>query len=421
MRLQYISSACVLIEHAGVKVLCDPWLTDGIYGGAWYHNPPLTVRPEDFPDIDYLYISHCHPDHLDWPTLERLPRVPVLIGAYVEDFMGKQLRAKGFETIEMSHGGVELCDGFGAQVIPADDCDPAACGKWIGCQIKETSRRASYQIDTLAVFTAGTQVIVNVNDCPYELAKGALERVVATFGTPDLLCVGYAGAGPWPQCFSSLSTAEKKHEAEKKYFAFIQQMRAFVNHLQPKRFLPFAGQYTLGGALVDLNDLRGVPELDELPDDPRMVRLNRNAWFDCETGDASEPWIPPDRAELVRYRETLRSKPLDHEADPWPTDLPALFREATRAWVRRCAERGIATDSVSMRCVAVYPDGTHYSCRISASALNHIEIRADARLWRRVLTRQMNANNAEVGSLFTYDREGEYSRPFMNSLSYFHV
>ena len=75
MRVQYIASATILVEHAGVRVLCDPWLTEPIYGGAWYHATPLISSPEDFQDIDAIYCSHIHEDHVDWHTLERLPQI----------------------------------------------------------------------------------------------------------------------------------------------------------------------------------------------------------------------------------------------------------------------------------------------------------------------------------------------------------
>lgn len=421
MKLQYVSSACVLIEHQGVKVLCDPWLTDGIYGGAWYHNPPLKVTPEDFADIDYIYISHIHPDHFDEATLVRLPKVPVLIGNYAEPFLAKKLTAMGFPVyVCLSPGRYSLgkSGDFWLEIIPADDCNPQACGKWIGCEIKNPKRGESYQIDTLAVFRGGGKAIVNVNDCPYELAYRALWHVTPK---PDLLCVGYAGAGPYPQCFSNLSLEEKRAAAAQKQAQFLNQMQAFVSHLQPKRYLPFAGQYTLGGSLVDLNDLGGVPELEDLPDDDRMVRLNRMAWFDCETGQASEAFTPTPKAERLAYRESLRSKRLDHENDPWPdnSEMADLFDEAIKQWRRRCADRGIDTSQMSAQVRAVFADGTGYGRNLGTS--EWAEISADARLWKRILTRQFNLNNAEVGSLLTFDRPGQFNRALQNSLSYLHV
>lgn len=428
MRLQYVSSACVVVEHEGVRVLCDPWIVDGAYGGSWYHTPPLSATPEDFHDCQFCYVSHIHPDHACLATIDRLSRKTVmLIGNYAEKFLGNRLRAMGFDVRELPQDDFYvLGGGLSMQIVPADGCNPELCGKWIGCEIKNPQDQASYQIDSFAVFFDGTHTIWNVNDCPYELAKHAIERARFTYPPPDLLCVGYAGAGPWPQCFAHLSRAQKQIEAEQKKAQFIHQMKQFVAHLRPKAFLPFAGQYTLGGSLVDLNDLRGVPELDELPDDPRMVRLNRMAWFDCETGQASEPFVPQDRAARLAYRETLRSKRLDHEADEWPTceELGDLMEQAQAALQRRCAARGFAAktrvylDWHGQRCSGLWEVWFNEKQPVTDS-ITYVEL--DARLLKRLLTRKAHWNNCEIGSLLTYEREGNYDRGAMHHLSYLHI
>lgn len=68
MRVQNVASACVVIEHHGIRVLCDPWLVSGAYYGAWYHNPPLTVRshltywrePNLYERAPYYALSYLH-------------------------------------------------------------------------------------------------------------------------------------------------------------------------------------------------------------------------------------------------------------------------------------------------------------------------------------------------------------------------
>ena len=77
--------------------------------------------------------------------------------------------------------------------------------------------------------------------------------------------MGYSGAGPHPQCMENYSDAEKLVHGEEKKQKFLLQAMNYIQTLQPKFFLPFAGQYTLGGRLAELNAFRGVPELEELP------------------------------------------------------------------------------------------------------------------------------------------------------------
>src|SRR5262245_58682104 len=84
MRVTYFGQACTLIEVGGRKILTDPWLTEGAYFGTRFHAHLLAdagITPDAFPkDIDYLFVSHEHEDHVDQATLRHFsPHVPVPI------------------------------------------------------------------------------------------------------------------------------------------------------------------------------------------------------------------------------------------------------------------------------------------------------------------------------------------------------
>ena len=55
----------MVIESSDVSVLCDPWFTEGIYDGAWYHFPRVDDPLRTIGNVDYVFISHIHPDHYD--------------------------------------------------------------------------------------------------------------------------------------------------------------------------------------------------------------------------------------------------------------------------------------------------------------------------------------------------------------------
>jgi len=64
MIVKYISSACLQIQTLDIRILTDPWFTQGIYDGAWFSFP--YIDPFDFiNEPDYIYVSHIHPDHYD--------------------------------------------------------------------------------------------------------------------------------------------------------------------------------------------------------------------------------------------------------------------------------------------------------------------------------------------------------------------
>lgn len=76
----WLGHASVLLHVDDVTLLVDPVLAGGIPGARRRLTAPA-LTPEQLPPVDAVLISHDHYDHLDAPTLKRLPRTtPVLVG-----------------------------------------------------------------------------------------------------------------------------------------------------------------------------------------------------------------------------------------------------------------------------------------------------------------------------------------------------
>ena len=101
MKLTHLLSATVLIEHKNTKILCDPWLEGKEYYGSWNAGDPIIGEKLDidysmFDDVDYIYISHIHPDHMSKTTLDKINKdIPVLIHEYDEQFVKSNLERWG--------------------------------------------------------------------------------------------------------------------------------------------------------------------------------------------------------------------------------------------------------------------------------------------------------------------------------------
>jgi L-ascorbate metabolism protein UlaG (beta-lactamase superfamily) len=67
-RITYVGHATTLIEMDGTVLVTDPLLRDR-FGHVRRIAPP--AKP--LPDVDAILISHAHRDHLDMPSLRRLP------------------------------------------------------------------------------------------------------------------------------------------------------------------------------------------------------------------------------------------------------------------------------------------------------------------------------------------------------------
>ncbi len=84
----------MLLRVGGMTILTDPVLSSrvGVGLGLFTGGPRRLVGPalsvEDLPPLDLILISHAHFDHLDRPTLVRLPRrTPVVTARDTQDLV----------------------------------------------------------------------------------------------------------------------------------------------------------------------------------------------------------------------------------------------------------------------------------------------------------------------------------------------
>ena len=75
-RLTFLGHSTVLIEVDDLRILTDPVLRAGL---GPVRRQVQAVLPELFEDLDAVFISHGHHDHLDPPSLRRIPGKPTVI------------------------------------------------------------------------------------------------------------------------------------------------------------------------------------------------------------------------------------------------------------------------------------------------------------------------------------------------------
>jgi L-ascorbate metabolism protein UlaG (beta-lactamase superfamily) len=113
--ITYLGHATVRADLAGARILTDPVLRDRL-GHLRRQGPSVAGGDYALPDL--VLLSHLHRDHLDAPSLRRLPAdVPVLVprGA------GALLRRLGFErTHELVAGETVEVAGVQVTAVPAE-------------------------------------------------------------------------------------------------------------------------------------------------------------------------------------------------------------------------------------------------------------------------------------------------------------
>ena len=175
MKIKLYRSSTVGLNLSGYKLLMDPWLTDGEYYGSWSHYPyyDLDKNINEINSYNAIYISHIHPDHCSDDTLKKISKeIPIYIHSYHTKFLKLKLERIGFKVIELENNKrTKLDKNAYLNIFAADNCNPELCFKFSGCADFTAKEGHSQQIDTLSVIDDGKNVLMNINDCPYELAK----------------------------------------------------------------------------------------------------------------------------------------------------------------------------------------------------------------------------------------------------------
>src|SRR4051812_41181720 len=209
MKLRFVSHASFSVESGGVKLICDPWLFGKAFNRGWaLLSPAASVNWEE---IDYLWISHQHPDHLHFPTLKSIPsdqrhRITVLYQKHASERIPKVLRGLGFSKVQelklnkwvSLRGGIEvLCGSVGSM------------DSWIGIR-------------------AERMTILNLNDCVMEPRHlGYVSKLV---GRVNLLLTQFSFANWIGNRSDELGEVEAK----------LQDLRFRVTFLKPDVTIPFA-------------------------------------------------------------------------------------------------------------------------------------------------------------------------------------
>lgn len=297
-KVQYIANATVIIDVPGMRMLCDPWLTDGAFEGSWFHFPPVQSKLSDLQPISHVYVSHIHPDHFDPDTLHALPRsTPIVLCQFEQPWLRRQIEALGFDVIELPPGEpVEVVPGVRVWAFSAFTQNPLS------------SSQIPNVIDSAIVVENGEWAIFNANDnTPNDAACRILR---AQFGRFDLAMLPYSGASEYPSCFANLSDHDKMLAADRKIAAYLARMVDNINLLEPKTVMPFAGQYILGGPLHVKNPYLGVPSLEravaKVEDTGHHgIGVREGDIVDVLSGEVTHT-LPESNVRLPDYEEAIR-------------------------------------------------------------------------------------------------------------------
>lgn len=149
MKVKLISQASVIIYCSDVTIWTDPWLEGKAFNNSWSLYPEPDFDSNELNHIDYLWISHEHPDHFHIQTLKNLPdsfksQVTVLFQDKKNPKMLEAFNRLGFNNIKLipnsklinittetsiyvhQVGGIDSCLGVkngGKSLLNLNDCE----------------------------------------------------------------------------------------------------------------------------------------------------------------------------------------------------------------------------------------------------------------------------------------------------------
>lgn len=175
MEIRLISHASVIIT-SDVSIWTDPWLFGKAFNDSWSLFPLAVFDESLYETVDFIFISHEHPDHFHIPTLRSLPesfkkRITVLYQQNNSDKMFKALERLGFpNAVELPHREVvDLSTRTSIYCYQAGTMDSA-----------------------LGVMSDG-EVILNINDC--EINRKDCHLISKDIGNIDVVLNQFSIAG----------------------------------------------------------------------------------------------------------------------------------------------------------------------------------------------------------------------------------
>jgi UDP-MurNAc hydroxylase len=72
LEIKFINHACFQIIKDDFSILVDPWFSGKVFNDSWKLLQDTNIDDVDLSNLKYIFISHEHPDHLNWPTLKKI-------------------------------------------------------------------------------------------------------------------------------------------------------------------------------------------------------------------------------------------------------------------------------------------------------------------------------------------------------------
>ena len=305
--IEFVNHASFVLGFAGRRIISDPWLFGAAFNDGWSLLCDHGFDPERFAEIDYIWMSHEHPDHFSPAVLRSVPEA-IRRGTTVLFQRTKDRKV------------VDFCTGIGFKTRELRPMERVALVDGLEVVCGQVPLYDSWLLYDCAGFK-----VMNINDCAVD--GRALAHIRRAVGPVDVLFTQFSYAG-WKG--GPGDTAMRRAAAGAKLRAMQAQIRA----LEPQWTVPFASySYFSHHENQHSNDSINRPEdaaaaIEEAGSEPVVM-------YPGDTWTPGDPWT--NDTAVRRYRRHY-----DFAAKGYLTsgtvDEPTLL-EAGRAYVERIRAR----------------------------------------------------------------------------------
>jgi UDP-MurNAc hydroxylase len=424
LSFEFIANACgIFTGKNGTKILCDPWLVDGVFDGSWCHFEKLKTTADDLKSIDALYISHLHPDHFDERNFNYEKDLPIIVLDYGPNFLIKKLEMLGYyNLIKIKNEEKVVFKEFEITLF-----SPFAKHNFHDATIGNL-------IDSAMLISCDGISALNANDNTPSIEAAA--HLLKNFGPINLALLNYNAAGPYPSCFDNLSEEKKIIESNRVLDRNFDHLKNILKAMKPKYILPFAGAYVLGGSLHFKNKYLGTATWDDCAkwlgenniDPVKVILLRENDIFDLEFEVATKEYVPINLSKMKLYIEKeLSAIKYPYQMETLPNKQQLIFdiEKASNNMLGRMERFGIKSTfqvvlNVFEHMYQIYPDFRQITNLEEISKILICSL--DARLLRNILDKKSHWNNAEIGAHIDFIRTPNFYEPDLHTgLQFFHI
>lgn len=225
MKIEYICHACLLIETEDLRIATDPWTQGAAYCNQWFVFPK-PINAAELQNVDAIFISHGHEDHLNEGTLMNLPK-----------------SARVFYPYSFFGGAKEYIESLGFKEV--HECVTFRTYK-VSEQTEVTFIINSH--DSLMVIESGGKVLINVNDAlhssPEKVIDYYLDEIRQRWQKVDYVFCGFGGASYFPNAMHLKGKDDWEISIAREQL-FAHNFCRVVKGLKPKIAVPFAADFAL--------------------------------------------------------------------------------------------------------------------------------------------------------------------------------